>query len=535
MHRRTVLKYASLLFFSGLLPRKLFAAGESVAPAEFFASLKGKARARAAAAYKPPRNMLTPPLAEMSWDRYQKIRFRPERSLWAGEERGFQARFFPPGRGYKEPVEIYELADGEARRVAFDPAMFDFRAAGFDALPKGLDFAGFRILFHTDWQRDVAAFLGASYFRAVGGEKQYGISARGLAVDTGLERPEEFPVFEAFWLARPEKSARRLTAYALLDSPSVAGAYRFEIAPGATLTIDVDAALYPRKPIERLGVAPLSSMFLSGENDRRVAGDWRPEIHDSDGLALWTGRGERIWRPLVNPHGARVNSFFDENPRGFGLVQRDRAFDHYQDDGAYYDRRPSVWIEPKNNSGRGWGKGAVQLLAFPTADETTDNIAVFWNPAAPPRPGDEMLFSYRMHWGARAPFESDTGRVVATRDGIGGVVGRKREYFSWRFAVDFTGGGLAQLGAKSGVAAAISASRGAVEIVSAQPQEEIKGWRAKFDIRPADDSAEPIDLRLYLRLGKQALTETWIYQWTPPPPAERRRWIADGESRASGR
>src|SRR5689334_2977822 len=320
----------------------------------------------------------------------------------------------------------------------------------------------------------------------------------------------------------------------MLDSPSIAGAYRFEIVPGATLTMDIDAALYPRRPIERLGVAPLSSMFLSGENDRRVAGDWRPEIHDSDGLALWTGAGERIWRPLVNLTGVRLNSYFDENPRGFGLMQRDRDFDHYQDDGAYYDRRPSVWIEPKNVDGRGWGKGAVQLLEFPTDDETTDNVAAFWHPAEPPRPGEELLFSYRMHWGARAPFESDAARVVATRTGIGGVVGLKRKYFSWRFAVDFAGGELAALTEKAKVVADVRASRGAVEIVSAQPQAEIRGWRAKFDIRPADESVEPIDLRLHLRLGARALTETWIYQWTPPAPEERRRWINAGVRRDLG-
>jgi periplasmic glucans biosynthesis protein len=534
MHRRTLLQLASLFFLTRLFPERLFAAGDPLEPQGFFAMLKGRARARAATGYRPPRNMLTPALAGMSWEQYQKIRFRPERALWAGAGRNFQVRFFPPGRGYKEPVEMYELAASAARRIVFDPSMFDFRAAGFGALPKDLDFTGFRLHFHTDWERDIAAFLGASYFRAVGGEKQYGISARGLAIDAGLDRPEEFPVFDAFWLVRPEKSAGRLTVYALLDSPSIAGAYRFEIAPGAILTMDIDAALYPRRPVERLGVAPLSSMFLSGENDRRVAGDWRPEIHDSDGLALWTGGGERIWRPLVNPTGVRLNSYFDENPRGFGLIQRDRDFDHYQDDGAYYDRRPSVWIEPKNADGRGWGKGAVQLLEFPTEDETTDNIAAFWHPAELPRPGEELLFSYRMHWGAHAPFESDAGRVVATRTGIGGVVGRKREYFSWRFAVDFAGGELAALTEKAKVVADVRASRGAVEIVSAQPQTEIRGWRAKFDVRPADESIEPIDLRLYLRLGAQALTETWSYQWTPPPPEERRRWVNAGVRRDGG-
>ena len=187
--------------------------------------------------------------------------------------------------------------------------------------------------------------------------------------------------------------------------------------------MDVDAALYPRKAIERLGIAPLTSMFQYGENDRRMANDWRPEIHDSDGLAMWTGSGEWIWRPLANPRSMRFNAFADENPRGFGLLQRDRNFDHYQDDGVFYERRPSLWVEPKS----GWGKGSVQLVEIPTVDETFDNIVAFWNPAAKPRAGEELLFSYRLHWGARPPVQASAARVVATRTGIGGVVGQQAQ------------------------------------------------------------------------------------------------------------
>src|SRR4051812_45172004 len=213
MLRRSFLKLASVFFLARAFPPRLFAAETATEPRDFFAGLKGRARERAAAAYRPPPTALPPALADISWDRYQKIRFRPERALWADEDGDFQVRFFSRGRGYKEAIEMNELAGGKVRRIAFDPAMFDLRAANI-ALSKGLDFAGFRVHFHTDWERDVAAFLGASYFRAVGGEKQYGISARGLAIDAGLERPEEFPVFEAFWLARPEESSQHLTVYA---------------------------------------------------------------------------------------------------------------------------------------------------------------------------------------------------------------------------------------------------------------------------------------------------------------------------------
>jgi glucans biosynthesis protein len=227
---------------------------------------------------------------------------------------------------------------------------------------------------------------------------------------------------------------------------------------------------------------------------------------------MWTGAGEWIWRPLTNPPHLRFNAYADNNPRGFGLLQRDRNFDHYQDDGVYYDRRPSLWVEPKF----GWGKGAVQLVEIPTADETFDNIVAFWNPEEKPQPGQELLFGYRLYWGARMPFTPNLATVVATRTGMGGIVGQKRKYFSWRFAVDFAGGDLALLGKKVLVKPVISTSHGTVEIPSARPLESIQGYRAMFDLKLPDDVTGPINLRLYLETDGQPLSETWLYQWTPP-------------------
>jgi periplasmic glucans biosynthesis protein len=498
------------------------AARPTGAPQPFdYAWLKGHARALAGARYEPPAGVLPQALAKLDYDHYQAIRFRRERSLWAKDGLKYRIEFFHRGYGYKEAIRMFEVVEGRAREIAYDPNMFDLRQAGVDAgsLARSLGYAGLRVHFHTDWTADVAAFLGASYFRAVGEDtRRYGASARGLAIDTGLDTGEEFPVFKAFWLQRPERSSVRLVVYALLDSPSAAGAYRFEITPGGTLAMDVDAAVYPRVPIRQPGVAPLTSMFLCGRNDNRVAKDWRPEIHDSDGLSILTGAGEWMWRPLVNPAGIHLNSYLDENPRGFGLLQRDRSFDHYQDDSAYYNRRPSVWVEPKG----AWGKGAVQLLEMPAPDETYDNVAVFWCPAEKLRPGQEWLYSYRMYWGERMPAAPSAAQVVATRTGIGGVIGRKREYYSWRFAVDFVGGELPTLAKDAKVEPVISASRGTIEITSARPLSEIRGYRAMFDLKPTDDSSEPVDLRLFLRLGDQSLTETWIYQWTPPPVADRK-------------
>ena len=489
-----------------------------------YAWLKGRARALAKKCYQPPDSALPAPLARLDYDGYQALRFRPSDSLWRSEPSYFRVQFFHRSSLFKERVRLYEIVNGWPREIGYHASKFEFRKSGIEprSLPEDLGFAGFRVHFHTDWHADIASFLGASYFRAVGIDtRQYGLSARGLAIDTALDHGEEFPIFTHFWLERPAEYSARLTIYALLDSASITGAYRLEVAPGPTTVMDVDAALYPRKTIERLGITPLTSMYRHGENDRRIANDWRPEIHDSDGLALFTGSGEWIWRPLVNPPSVRVNSYFDHNPRGFGLLQRDRDFDHYQDDGAHYDRRPSLWVEPKQDANGAWGAGAVQLVELPAPDETYDNIVAFWSPAEKPQPGQELLFSYRLHWGTRMPFAPRLAQTVATRTGIGGVVGHKRRYFSWRFAVDFAGGDLATFPQDTEVEPVITASRGQIELTSVRPQKENRGYRAMFDLRPTDSSTDPIELRLYLRLRGQPLTETWLYQWTPPPPAER--------------
>jgi len=500
------------------------AAGDRGKPFDF-AWLKGQAHWLAGNAYQASRDTLPPAMAKLGYDQYQSLRFRTDHALWANAGLAFRLQFFHVGRSFTEPVRLFEVLDGQAREIVYDPAMFEFDKAGIDPkLMKGHNgFAGFRVQFVTDWKADVAAFLGASYFRAVGGDtRQYGLSARALAVDTAFARPEEFPRFTSFWFERPAQDSGSMTLYALMDSPSIAGALRFQIAPGGTQIMDIDSALYPRKAIERLGIAPLTSMFFYGENDRRAADDWRPEIHDSDGLSMWTGTGEWIWRPLMNPAQLHLNSYFDTDPRGFGLLQRDRNFDHYQDDGVYYDRRPSLWVEPKPGPGGGWGKGAVQLVEIPTIDETFDNIVAFWNPLEKPKAGQELLFSYRLYWGTRMPFASTLAQTIATRTGIGGTVGQKRQYYSWHFAVDFAGGELGALAKDAVVEAVITTSRGTTEHVTAHHVGEFNGYRALFDVRPPEDSIEPIDLRMYLRIGGRPLTETWIYQWTPPSLKDRK-------------
>ena len=523
MRRRDLARMVTALAAFGLPAMRLSAADKAPSfkklgnPQPFdYAWLKGHARALAGRPYQKRAGTLPDEVTTLDYDQYQAIGYRDDHALWGASGRRFRLKFFHVGGKYfGVPVRMHEVIDGMAQELAYDPALFDYGKSGLRAarMPKDMGFAGFRVNFHSNWKHDIASFLGASYFRSVGGERQYGLSARGLAINSGGD--EEFPYFTDFWLERPADDAAMLTIYALMDSPSVAGAYRFDLHPGDRMVMDVDAALYPRKEIDRVGIAPLTSMFQHGENDRRMANDWRPEIHDSDGLSMWAGSGEWLWRPLANPSQSRFSAFTDENPRGFGLLQRDRDFDHYQDDGAFYERRPSLWVEPKS----GWGKGTIQLVELPTDDETSDNIVAFWTPAAKPRAGEERLFSYRLHWGARPPVQASAARVVATRTGIGGVVGRKRTYMSWRFAVDFEGGDLSLVGEETKMAAVITTSRGTVEIASARPLKSIHGYRAMFDLKLPDETRTAVELRMYLAYAGQTMSETWCYQWAPPAGA----------------
>jgi glucans biosynthesis protein len=481
-------------------------------PAKVFSKewLREEARRLAQEPFEAPEADLPAWVAGLDWDGYQSIRFQKDRSLWSKEKLPFQARLFHLGLFFKHPVAIYEVVHGVAEPIAYSKDLFTFgEKLAVPAAVADIGFAGFRVHAHPDFERDMFSFLGASYFRAVGGTKQYGLSARGLAVDTGLPRPEEFPEFRKFWLERPSPKSDAVTIHALLDSPSVTGAYTFRVTPGDSTVMDIETHLFPRKTIERIGVAPLTSMFQYGENDRRMSDDFRPEIHDSDGLALWTGTDEWIWRPLVNSPVVRVNSFLDTNPKGFGLLQRDRNFDHYLDDGAMYHLRPSAWVEPVGD----WGRGAVQLVEIPTPDETFDNIVAFWSPEEPFAPGQERSFRYRLHWGSLPPAGPPTAEVVGTRIGAGGIPGQKNRPPSRKFVIDFEGGRLDRLPENAQVEPVITASRGRITDPAARPLRGTKAWRCNFDL--LSEGGEPVDLRCYLRDEQGALTETWLYQWTP--------------------
>ncbi|MEQ8964742.1 MAG: glucan biosynthesis protein [Azospirillaceae bacterium] len=482
------------------------------------ASLRERARALAGEAFRPRADEVPGPVADLGYDRHRAIRFRPDAALWSDADRPYRVQFFHLGSFYETPVHVFVVEEGQAREVLYDPALFTFGAEEFPDgppadMPDDLGFAGFRLhapLNRPDVFDELAVFLGASYFRAVGAGQRYGLSARGIAVNTGQSEGEEFPDFVAFWLERPRPGASEIVLHALLDGPSVAGAYRFAIRPGATTEMDVDAALFPREAIDLFGVAPLTSMYLFGPADRGDVDDFRPAVHDSEGLEIWTGGGERIWRPLANPRRLRQAVYGDTNPRGFGLMQRTRDFDAYEDLEARYDLRPGLWVEPRSD----WGRGQVRLFELPTDAEVNDNIVAFWVPGSPPEPGGEYRLAYRLHWCKDTPFPPSLARVVDTRVGAGGVPGTDSAGQGRKFVVDFAGGPLSELPADEIVNAELGVVRGATTEPVVQANPVTGGRRVFFDLRP-EDSRPPVEFRLRLHRGGSVLSETWSYQWTP--------------------
>jgi periplasmic glucans biosynthesis protein len=481
----------------------------SFGPAEPFSfdRLIARARMMAAQPYQPATVQAPDVLHEIDYDQHWRIRYRNEAALYPSGETA-PVELFHPGRFFMEPVAIYQVAGGEARQVYYRRSYFDMpNDSPAQKLPDSSGFAGFRVM-RPDFKPDWISFLGASYFRADGPERQYGLSARGLAINTGLPEPEEFPRFTSFWLGPAEDTADTMTCWALLDSPSVTGAYRFGLrreADEGGQMVTVTCQIFMREAVERLGIAPLTSMYWYAERDRVQGNDWRPEIHDSDGLAMETGNGERIWRPLINPQVIQTSSFFDSYPKGFGLIQRDRNFEHYQDDGVFYNRRPSAWVEPVGD----WGEGSVQLIEIPTKDETFDNIVAFWMPAELPQKGQSMRFEYRLHWRERDPLPEQVAHTYATHQGHGGAPGTPLPEGVGKLVVDFEGGPLDSIATDAKIEPVIEVSGGKLlEPIAVRPVVGTKRWRLSFDFRP--DGHDPVEIRAYLRRGREPLTETWI-------------------------
>ena len=489
------------------------ASAEPPQPRFGFEEVVRRAREIAAVPYDPGPN-LPEPLARLDFDSWRDIRFRPERALLAQNGSPFRMQMFHPGFLFTRPVVVNVVRDGVPTPVPYSANLFDQGRVKFDKpLPVNLGFAGFRLHYPLNDPRifdELISFIGASYFRVLGREQRYGLSARGLAIGAGVPGGEEFPMFREFWVEAPQANAERVTVYALLDSASVTGAYRFHIYPDVDAVVDVGATLFPRKPIERLGLAPLTSMFFTGENDRRIHDDFRTELHDSDGLMIHSGTGEWIWRPLRNPRQQAVSSFVERNIRGFGLMQRDRVFEHYQDLDLTYELRPSYWIEPQGD----WGEGSVELIEIPTTDETNDNIVALWAPRTPLEPGREFSFGYKL----TAMMDSNDlhpgGRIINTYQAKPKALGSGEPVNAGarRFIVDFAGGDLDyHLRQPEKVEIVPSIAYGRIDRAFIVPNPKTQGFRAFIDI--VVEPGQLAEMRAFLRSGEKTLTETWSYPW----------------------
>ena len=452
--------------------------------------------------------------SDFSYDDYQAVQFNTKQARWAASDAGFHLHAFHLGWLFAEPVLMYEVEGGAARPMTFTTDDFRYYDRVKDRVPTHEPLpgvAGFRLnapLNRADLFDEVISFLGASYFRAVGRGNAYGLSARGLAINTGLGKPEEFPRFSRFWIEKPVPFARDVTVYAALESESCTGAYRFVIRPGTNTVMDVTARLFFRGQVDQVGIAPLTSMFLFSEKNRTDFDDFRPNVHDSDGLVIHRRDGDRIWRPLNNPVRLAESWFVEESPQAFGLMQRDRDFDRYQDAVAHYERRPSLLVEPVGD----WGRGAVRLVEIPTQQEINDNIVAFWVPEAKPIPGEMSEFSYRLLWGALpVDRDADIAFVTETRAGIGGVSGGKNVDGTRRFVVDFAGGMLASLPADAKVEAIVSISGGEIAVKTLSKIDGLNVWRLVVEVLP--NTGKTIELRAHIAGFGRKLTENWLYQW----------------------
>lgn len=475
-------------------------AGEADAAAFDATTVPALARLLASRPHRPRDERLPAAFARLDYDGYRRLRFDPAQALWAGTGLPFQLQPHHRGFLFNQRVELFEVAGGRATPIRFQASQFRYEGVAAPGPDEDLGFAGFRLLHplnRPDHFDELCSFLGASYFRALGRGNVYGISARGLALGTAEPSGEEFPGFTAFWIEKPEPGAEAITLHALMESASLTGAFRIRTTPGDASVMQIEATLFPRRDIPRIGVAPMTSMFFFGPNDRDGVSDYRPAVHDSDGLLLRTGTGAQIWRPLTNPRDLQVSGFQDQAPRSFGLLQRGRQFSDYQDLEAAYHRRPSLWAEPMED----WGAGEVQLFEIPTRSEIHDNIVAAWSPRAGLRAGQEQRLAYRLHWGLADPADARLLRFLATRTGAGGAPR------SLRFSLDTSAwqGELPEL--------SLEAAGGESRNPVVQPNPETGGLRVSFEWQPG--SGRLGEMRARLMRGGMAISEQWTYRWTP--------------------
>lgn len=497
---------------ASLLLALLSTAAATPAAAFGFEDVATRAKRLAEKPYERPDTRLPKVLTDLNYEQYNDIRFKADQALWRNSRLPFEVQFFHPGLYFNQSVKVSLITADGVRPLAFNPQHFDYGRNAIDPNTlRDLGYAGLRVhypLNAADDKDELIVFQGASYFRALGRGQTHGLSARGLAIDTGELGGEEFPGFTEFWLEWPRAEDQQLTLYALLDSRRVTGAYQFRVRPGDNTVTDVKLRLYLRESIGKLGIAPLTSMYLHGENQPAQQEDYRPEVHNSDGLMLHTG-SEWVWRPLVNPQRLLITSFGANNPSGFGLMQRDRDFNNYEDLDARYDLRPSAWVEPRGD----WGRGRIELVQIPSPDETNDNIVAYWVPESKPQAGQQLDFEYSLRWEMKFPTQPPLARVMQTRRGRGWT---REPDGSLRFQIDFQGANLERLLPDTRLVAGVWINDNG-ELLERQTTRMPGGrWRVSLRVRRQDGS-KPVEMRTVLRNGDDSVSETWAYILPPDP------------------
>jgi glucans biosynthesis protein len=460
-------------------------------------------------------------LRNLSYSDYQSIRFKPEQSLWRSGGSRFQVMMIPQGSFYSNAVQLNVIDSEGVSPIGFDKTLFDYPTPELaKRIPADLGYAGFKLTYPLSGKGEQNQFLvfgGASYFRGVGANQNFGLSGRGIAVNTGLPSGEQFPIFTEFWMEHPKAESDVMVVYGLLEGQSLTGAYRFEIHPGKNTKMDVTAQLFFRNDIEQLGQAPLTSMFFYGDNTLRPRGEWRPQVHDSNGLLINDGKtGEWLWRPLTNPAALQLSYHHVQSLNGFGLIQRDRKFDDFQDSEARYDRRPSMWVKPLGKSGEGWaegeGEGEVVLVEIPSGAESNDNIVAFFKPGQPVKAGESSRLKYSVTFGEPEITGQPNGRAVRTFVGKGNVNDGSSK--TLRLIVDFKGGELAGLRPDAAVVSQVSGGEG-VEVIEhfVEYIEVSDVWRLSILAKPPAE--QPLTLRGLLNKENKPVTETWTYLLGP--------------------
>ena len=479
------------------------------APAFDSASVVEAARALSKKPYKGPAADLPEPFASLTQEQYAGIRNQPGSAIWASESTGYAIEPLHRGFVFTTPVSIDVIEEGVQRRLAYNPADFSFGQIKPPAEGKDLGFSGFRVLRLREGQPpvEVAIFQGASFFRAMASGQNYGVAARGLSIRTADPKGEEFPLFRAIWIEKPNLASDALVIHALLDSESVSGAYRFTLRAAEATIIDTECTLFPRVNLDHVGVAAMTATHVSGTLDRRRSDDVRPGIYDVAGLAMLNGKSEWLWRPVSNRETLQLSAFVDENPHGFGFLQRDREFGRFLDDDNRWERRPSLWIEPIGD----WGQGYVTLVEIPSESEVNQNIIAYWRPRAVMAAGSEVMFAWRQLWCWTPPDRPSSATVTLSRGGrpAGAPANTRKRHFM----VDFNSDMFADPQRSAEISPQIAASPGSVSSVRTFINPDRKTYRVTFDVDPGNEGLS--ELRLQLEAQGKPVSESWMYRWTP--------------------